>query len=403
MKKIGIYNPYLDTRGGGEKVYLALAAALAKKGNEVTLIAHNEVDLEGAARYFGVDATGLKTAIVKTAFITKVMRRLPVPGGIKNFFSDISTFKSIKSQKYDLFINNCYQSNLPNPAKKGVYMCMFPQKIGKESGMSAIKKLYWQILHLLYRLTFHPKASHGVYTYDLITANSRFTQGYIKDYWGVDSTILYPICENMLDKKIGQKRKIILNVGRFFEKTESNHHKRQDFLLENFVNLTDLHEDGWELHLAGSVDESIGGLKYILELIKNASGFPVTFHFNSSFQEMKHLYSEATMYWHATGYGSDPASFPEKQEHFGISTVEAMSAGAIPVVINTAGQKESVQQGINGYLWNDREELQTYARHIASLSDGESRKLRENAMDRAKTWDHVAFEDSVSDIFADVL
>ena len=47
---------------------------------------------------------------------------------------------------------------------------------------------------------------------------------------------------------------------------------------------------------------------------------------------------------------------PEKLEHFGISTVEAMAYGVVPVVINKGGQKEMIEQGVTGYLWNTEEE-----------------------------------------------
>ena len=53
---------------------------------------------------------------------------------------------------------------------------------------------------------------------------------------------------------------------------------------------------------------------------------------------------------------------PEKQEHFGITTVEAMSTGAIPVVINTAGQSEIIENNKNGYLWSNPEELIKYTK-----------------------------------------
>lgn len=403
MKKIGMYNPYLDTRGGGEKVYLALAAVLAKAGHDVTLITHDTVDLEGTARYFGIDVTGLKTLVIKPNVVVRFIARLPIPGGIKNYFHDLSIFGAIRKQRYDVFINNCYQSNLPNPSPLGVYMCMFPQKITKKGTASTVKRLYLYILGLLYRLTFHPRVRHGVYTYGLVTANSKYTQAYIKQYWGVESSILYPICEDMHEVNAGKKQKVILNVGRFFEKTTSNHHKRQDFLLDSFKQLTDMHKDGWELHLAGSVAEDVGSLKYILELIRDGSGFPIVFHFNTSFTEIKHLYNQASIYWHATGYGSDPLKFPEKQEHFGISTVEAMSAGAIPIVINAAGQKESVEQGKNGYLWNNQEELLEQTKHVTIMPDSKLTDLRKNAQARAKEWNMAGFAKLVLNIFQDIL
>jgi glycosyltransferase involved in cell wall biosynthesis len=47
-------------------------------------------------------------------------------------------------------------------------------------------------------------------------------------------------------------------------------------------------------------------------------------------------------------------------EHFGISTVEAMAAGCVPVVINKGAQPEIVEHGVSGFLWNTLEELRAY-------------------------------------------
>src|SRR5207247_4766844 len=72
------------------------------------------------------------------------------------------------------------------------------------------------------------------------------------------------------------------------------------------------------------------------------------------------LYEESSLYWHATGFGTDSELEPEKQEHFGITTCEAMSMGCVPVVIRRGGQPEIVEHGRSGYLWNSEDELERY-------------------------------------------
>jgi glycosyltransferase involved in cell wall biosynthesis len=77
------------------------------------------------------------------------------------------------------------------------------------------------------------------------------------------------------------------------------------------------------------------------------------------------LYGRARLFWHAAGFGSADSS-PESSEHFGISTVEAMSAGAVPIVINKGGQPEIVEHGVSGFLWNTLDELREYTRLLAA-------------------------------------
>lgn len=400
MKRIGIYNPYLETKGGGEKVCLSLAAALANSNDyQVILLSHKAVDLDDLASYFNIDLSKVSVRIInnETPFI-KILQRLPIPGKLRNFFVDIKSFRVIRGDKYDIFVNNCYQSNLPNPSPKGVYMCMFPQKLSHTKKVSVLRSSYYWIMENLYRIALHPRHKSGVFSYDLITANSSYTQGYIKEYWGAESEILYPICDSM-KLPDAKKQKVILHVGRFFENSGANHHKRQDILLQTFSDMTELHKKGWELHFAGSVAEDVGALKYILKLIKDGKGLPVYFHFNVSFKELRDLYNQATIYWHATGYGSDQNELPEKQEHFGISTVEAMSAGAIPVVINSAGQKESVTQKVSGYLWDTSEQLSEYTQEIISLDPSSLSNTRKAADKAAKKFDQNAFNARTLELF----
>lgn len=405
MKKIGIYNPYLDTKGGGEKVCLALAEHFAKdKNNKVFLVTHEKTDLSELADYFSIDLSRVHPLVVKADNVfLKAIRRLPLPSMASNFFFDIVRLRKLKKQNFDLFINNLVFSNMPSPCENGVYLCMFPQKLGWAKNISLLKKIYMKIMYSLYRASMHPGARYGVQTYKKIIANSEFTKDHIMRRWGLNSVVLYPICDDMRQQNPSPKEKIILHVGRFFKKDEGSHHKRQDMLLEEFAKLKKLHADGWQLHFAGSVAEDSGALKYIIKLTQKAKGLPVYFHFNCSFPELKDLFNQATIYWHATGFGSDPEKYPQRQEHFGITTVEAMSAGAIPVVINTAGQKESVIHAKNGYLWGTIKELEDCTLKVAQASPSELKSLQAAAIKSAGRFNKIAFNKQADAIFGEIL
>jgi len=405
MKKVALYNPYLSSKGGGEKVCLALAESLQRDLKcQVYLVAHEKVDLNDLSAYFKLNLDGIQVILVDfhTLFF-KLLRRVPLPGRVRNIFLDHRVLQTIRKQNFDVFINNCYQSNLPSPTKNGVYMCMFPQRLkGSQYSASALKRAYVVVANFLSRLILHPARKNPIDTYSLITANSAYTQSFIKSLWHKQSSILYPICENMLTRGIA-KEKVILHVGRFFANDGESHHKRQDALVQAFAEMKDLHKAGWQLHLAGSVAEDVGALKYILQLMKAANGIPVFFHFNTPFSELNTLYNQASIYWHATGFGSDPNEHPEKQEHFGISTVEAMSTGAIPIVINSAGQKESVVPGENGYLWDTLDELRQQTTAVVNLDRKQLEKLASNAQQSAKQFNSKAFDAQVEDLFSELV
>lgn len=403
MKKIGIFNPYLETRGGGEKVCLTLAEVLANDKNDVSLIMYKPINLKDLGAYMDVDTSKLKIEIIKLPKITKIVHRLPLlPQGLKNFFSDLTTYWILRRKNYDVFVNNCIDSNLPNPSTKGIYACMFPHAIKRTPTDSILKETYHLILRGLYRLLLHPGKRDAVSTYDVITANSTYSQGYIKKLWDKDSDVLYPICDDIKDGPL-KKDKLIMSVGRFFANTEVNHHKRHDLMIKSFVKMKKLIADGWELHLGGSVAEDSDTLKYILDLFKAAEGAPVYFHFNAPRADIRKLFNRSSIYWHATGYGSDPKKYPQKQEHFGITTVESLTAGCIPIVFDSAGQRESVTQNKTGFLWQTPEELQSYTTKVAGMSGPELAPMRTAAMQSAKRFNKQAFSERVATIFAKVL
>jgi len=59
--RIGVYDPYLDDMGGGEKYMLTLASCLSND-HDVTLFWNNSEDLKRVNRRFTVDISKIKLA-----------------------------------------------------------------------------------------------------------------------------------------------------------------------------------------------------------------------------------------------------------------------------------------------------------------------------------------------------
>ncbi len=115
--------------------------------------------------------------------------------------------------------------------------------------------------------------------------------------------------------------------------------------------------------LAGA---SVSG-DWVKELKKKAAKLPVEFAVNASYEKLSNLYAAATIYWHAAGYGLDENKNPELVEHFGITTVEAIANGCVPLVVPYGGQREIVT---NPELhWESIEELVQKTVNIAQSQD----------------------------------
>lgn len=397
-KRIAIYNPYLYSMGGGEKVVLVMAEHLVKN-YQVTLIARRPIALKKLEEYFAVDLAGVKLEVMGTPSIwTRIFITswLPWPGRFRTIVSNYADAKQLKNIKADLFVNSLYGSSLPSIAGEGIYICNFPHKLPITlRGKSVVKKFYNASLDVLENMLTGSR-QQAIDSYQIIVANSKYTQGWVKKLWHRDSVIVYPVCENMGPP--AKKEKIILNVGRFFADNGESHHKRQDLLIKTFSKMKDLHEDGWELHFAGSTADDSKSLEYIKQIKNMTAGLSVHLHFNADFDELKKLYQKTAIYWHATGFGFDAHKLPQTQEHFGITTVEAMSAGAVPVVVNGGGQPETVDHEKCGFLWDNIEQLQTYTIKLANSPQLLS-KMSAAAIEKSQHYNKSSFIKSLDEIF----
>ena len=197
-------------------------------------------------------------------------------------------------------------------------------------------------------------SGHFLNTYQEIVSISEFTQSWVKHRWGRDSRVIYPPVAFETTAEGTAKAPMILSVGRFFDQ-RYGHSKKQLEMVRAFRALCVRGLEGWELHLVGGCQPQ--HLEYLARVQAEAGGLPVFFHVDAPGHTLRDLYHRASIYWHATGFGESERQHPERFEHFGISTVEAMGAGAAPIVIGRAGQREIVQAGVNGYHFETLDEL----------------------------------------------
>ena len=219
--------------------------------------------------------------------------------------------------------------------------------------------------------------------YDQVVANSVFTQDWVTRRWGVSSSVLYP---PVTAQEVAAKERVILGVGRFFAPGQG-HQKKQRELVAAFRRLVDCGVEGWELHLVGGCDPS--GRDYVEQVRRDADGYPVVLHLDASGAELAALMARATVFWHLAGLGEDAERFPERLEHFGISTAEAMSAAAVPVVLGVGGLAETVRDGVDGLHVTGVEDLAIRTRE---LIDDPARLARLSAAARERARELTDFD-----------
>lgn len=306
-----IVTPYFQTLGGGERYVLSVAQALLDKHWLVSLTADQDQITQAASR-FGLLLKELISIKYTTAIGENIIDRW-------------------QRQKYFDLVFWVSDGSLP---------VLFGRK---------------NIVH--FQVPLHPPNQHKwlnklkSLTYTAVVCNSKFTKSIVDRVYGLNSDVWYPPVS--VDQfQAGKKENIILAVGRF-EKSMAE--KRQDVLIECFCAMVDRGLKNWRLVLAGGVYPEKED--YLNQLKHSAVGYPIDFSTNASFSKIQQYYSQAKIFWHAAGFGYDEERYPEKMEHFGMTTVEAMAAGCVPVVMGFGGQKEVIDNNTNGILVYQKKEL----------------------------------------------
>lgn len=332
--KVGIFTPYLDILGGGERYILTIASYLSEKNYQVDIFWDDEKIKREIKERLGID-------LGKIRFV-------------ENIFSSSKNLnqKWRVTRSYDLFF---YMSDgsVPSLFGKKNFLCFMAPFTGV-NGRSFLNRI-------------------KLARFKRIMAISKFTKKFIDGEYGVESAVVYPPVE--ISSKPGKKENLILSVGRF---TQTLHDKKQDILVEVFKQMNKEGFKDWRLVLAGGmVDE---GKKYVEHLGKLVKGYPIEIKTNINLGELRRYYKKAKIYWHAAGFGEDEQEHPERMEHFGIATVEGMSAGAVPIVINKGGQPEIVKHQANGFLWETKEELAKYTLRL--IAESRSKVKSENLWEK---------------------
>ncbi len=339
--KFGFYSPYLDTFGGGERYMLSLASYLSK--DHLVDIFWDDANIKPPLSRF------LKIDLTKTRFV-------------KNIFQESFPKRAFLQMGYNLIFVLSDGSIPATFAPKNILHFQVPFNFDGKNFKNGLK----------------------LKKYNFVVVNSEFTKRFIDRSFGVDAKVIYPPVD-IRSIKPADKEKLIISVGRF--SAHQLHPKKQEVLIEVFKELSKKTK-GWRLVLAGQAKKE--DEKYLRQLKKTCRGFAIKIEENKPIEKLRNLYSHASIYWHATGFGEDETKNPEKMEHFGISTVEAQAGGAVPVVIDKGGQKEIVEEGKNGLLWTTKAQLYDQTLRLIDSPDL-IKKLSEASVRNSRRFDQEKF------------
>ncbi|MBI5127449.1 glycosyltransferase family 4 protein [Candidatus Roizmanbacteria bacterium] len=319
--KVGLYNPFLDTLGGGEKHILSIVDVLAEAGHEVKIFWNKNLTKKISQRF-------------SLHYINK-MEWLPL------------ALKTLQTFDYFFYVTD--GSYFFSSSKKNFVFCMVPDK-------------------KLYNLNFFNRLK--LWNYRFIS-NSPYTTKWLTK-WGIDPVTIPPYVDGELFSNAkDEKEKIILSVGRFFPHLHSKNQQKIIIAFKRLKQSSPLFKDYIMIIAGGLKNED----KKYFDKLKSFSKDPsIIFKPNVSLDELYKLYKSSSYFWHFAGLGVDENKHPEQVEHFGIAPLEAIVSGCLTFCHDSGGPKEIINDGKTGFLFKNEGEL------IKQMISVETNKILRNSV-----------------------
>ena len=381
--KIGLYIEHGVGNGvGGAELMMAYLASVWSRHHEVDLVHHRPPLTRERIASFSHD----DYARVNFRYVPREDE--PAPSG--NPFRRLRAARDWHAElsaPYDLFVNCTHWLPCFNRAKTGALLVLFPFYV-RPPDMPEMRRLpAWK--RLRHRAYFDVEWRRRLATYRRRLAISEYAREWTVRRWGIDCTVVHPPVD--VEFPAAAKENLILSVGRF---STMAHTKKQLEMMDAFGDLRSS-LGGWTYACVGGLNTREENHAYFERVRTRASGWPAVVEANLDRQRIRDLFTGVKIYWHATGLDDDTDARPELAEHFGISTVEAMAAGSVPVVINKGGQREIVEHGRTGFLWNTLDEMKRYTRQLAENPDLWAR-MSDAARRRAQAFSRETFIERMS-------
>lgn len=356
---VAVLHPSLNSGGGSERVCLTIIEALKESGHSIALGTFEKTKWSEVAKFFGNVARPDKE-IIKP----RVLGRFAY-GEMVNFFF----LASKMPDNCDATIVSSTSPWCYGPHSEKLVMYMLPP-LGYE------KKL-WKVYLRPYAFA-QQKHLRNVRNKILLT-NSSFSAKKIKEIYALKTDVLYPPVniENFYSSK---KEDLVVSVGRF------DPLKRYEILIEAFRGIK---KNANCIIIGTGVGDTFSKSKsYLFRLRELINKFGLTekikLFVNCPFDTLTRILSKAKLYVHC--FYNEP---------FGISIVESMAAGCVPIVHRSGGAYEDViDHDRYGFSFEDVNDLRSKI-NLLFGNDSLCREYSRKAIKRSKRFSRKTFKKKI--------
>ena len=370
--KILVYDWALHTVGGGQKFNCKIAEHLSKK-HEVDILTLFPVNKKNLEELYSVN--------LSKVHIFSLYENSQVPSTLLKLL--VSNKVSELSAKYDVFFNADAQETVKPRAKCNIMYCHFfePRWYRPAYSLTDFFRLFGIYMLKFFRGNYAKKYK--------IYCNSEYTKNWLKRLWHVESKVIYPPVDIPSNNRF-KKQNLVISTGRIAPD------KNYELVIDIFKRaIEDSNLKGYNLFICGKSDN----LKYLSKLKELSKGLPIKFLTDLSDNSLKEIYKKSKIFIQAKGFGINEEKYPSLLEHFGMTTAEAMSHGAVPIVLNKGGYKETIENNKSGFLFNNVQEAVDSLKKLASNKNILS-TMSKNARKRAKRFSLQRMQNEIDLIIA---
>ena len=363
--KILLVHPRLSVKGGGERVAIHSILAATRAGHEVSLLSE-EFDEASFEDFY--DCPGLFDQVNRSYY--PPFKPVLGPRALlyqRLIYHWLQIRKAASQDSSDMVLSTQDIGYVPSTHTPVVQYCYFPEYFShlQTGSPSPMWRLYYRPASAYYR--------NRVRRVGILLSVSDFTREFVKKKWERDSRTVYPPCpvEAFSEfSRVQPRENLVVTIGRIVP--EKRFHL--------FVELARLVPKTRFVAIGSLSDERSA----YYEQLKRTAPENVSFVL-SPLRRVKDLLGRAMAYVHCA-----------ENEHFGITIVEAMAAGCVPIVHDSGGPREIVTSDV-GFRWLD---LPAAVRQITTLAENDHlrRKLSATSSVRARQFRPEVFESELTRI-----
>jgi glycosyltransferase involved in cell wall biosynthesis len=356
----------LNARGGGEFLALAFTRFFVehKLGKRIILYTKDEPNPLIVSTFPLEFVSALRHAIFRPLGILyskKLWRGIPYIRAVQNILS-------LNNSKYLMI--NLNADSIPIPAQ--ICYVHFPYfGIGKNINLRSKAR---KIVHLW-----------SLKLCKFIFVNSTFTKNVLcwidpniceKVYVLYPPIPIRPIDENSFIESISKRRNIVLTVSRFSREKK----------LETIIDMAKNVNEGEFIIVGSLVDNEY--YVYLKKIIEKERIHNIKLQPDMSFKELHSLRTKSKAYLH-----------PMPHEHFGISIVEAMASGCVPIVHKSGGPWYDIleRKEIYGYAYSSVNEATIKIQTLLSDPNHYLEKALP-ALERSKAFTYEKFSERLHEL-----